>query len=101
MSRKLPGRSWRFQAFGVNGKARHPPIRLDSASYDGPTEFDELVVGDWLHLEQMHHRDWWCHFGPVSLNIKVRTDGTCDLIIEDDDGAVVGRWQAGKRVDLP
>lgn len=30
---------------------------------DGDWEFDELVIDDWLHLEQMSDREWWMGLG--------------------------------------
>jgi hypothetical protein len=29
----------------------------------GPVEFDELVIDDWFHLEQIDKRVWWLGLG--------------------------------------
>lgn len=39
------------------------------------TEFDELVVGRWLHIEQMDTGTWWANVGGVTLWIKADRDG--------------------------
>ena len=39
------------------------------------TEFDELVVGSWLHVEQMDVGVWWLNVGGVTLNIRADRDG--------------------------
>lgn len=49
----------------------------DSTSYitlEG-TEFDELVIGSWIHLEQMDTGVWWMNIGGVTVNIKADRDG--------------------------
>ena len=39
------------------------------------TEFDELVIGEWIHLEQMDTGRWWCNFAGVTINVSVDRDG--------------------------
>ena len=39
------------------------------------TEFDELVVGHWIHLEQMNPRQWWMSIGGVVLWVTADRDG--------------------------
>lgn len=39
------------------------------------TELDEVVVGRWLHLEQMDTGLWWLNVGGVVLTIRVDRDG--------------------------
>jgi hypothetical protein len=39
------------------------------------TEFDELVVGRWLHVEQMNTGRWWMNVGGVTLWVEVDRDG--------------------------
>jgi hypothetical protein len=38
-------------------------------------EFDELVVGRWIHLEQMDTGTWWANIGGVTLWIRADRDG--------------------------
>lgn len=39
------------------------------------TEFDELVVGHWLHIEEQDDCMWWMDVGGVVLWITVKGDG--------------------------
>jgi hypothetical protein len=39
------------------------------------TEFDELAVGHWLHVEQMEAGRWWASIGGVTMRIEVDRDG--------------------------
>jgi hypothetical protein len=41
----------------------------------GNTEFDELVCGRWLHVEQMDSSVWWMQVGGVTINVRVDRDG--------------------------
>lgn len=40
-----------------------------------PTEFDELVVGRWLHIEQVGARVWWMAIGGVVVHVTADRDG--------------------------
>jgi hypothetical protein len=39
------------------------------------TEFDELVVGEWLHIEQMDIGIWWMNIAGVTVHVTVSRDG--------------------------
>lgn len=39
------------------------------------TEFDELVVGHWLHVEQMDSGYWWMNVGGVTVHVRADRDG--------------------------
>lgn len=39
------------------------------------TEFDELVVGRWLHVEAMDTGKWWLNVGGVVLRVEADRDG--------------------------
>jgi hypothetical protein len=39
------------------------------------TEFDELVVGNFLHVEQMDTGLWWSNIGGITLWVRVDRDG--------------------------
>lgn len=53
---------------------------------DGDWEFDELVIDDWFHLEQMDERDWWLGVGNGDdywhLNIHIDRDGKATVQME-------------------
>lgn len=39
------------------------------------TEFDELVVGRFFHIEQMDTGYWWMNIGGVTVHVKADRDG--------------------------
>jgi hypothetical protein len=39
------------------------------------TEFDELVVGGWCHIEQMDTGRWWMNIAGVTLHVTADRDG--------------------------
>ncbi len=39
------------------------------------TEFDELVIGHWIHLEQMGDTEWWMNIGGVTVWVTANRDG--------------------------
>lgn len=39
------------------------------------TEFDELVVGHWLHVEQMSSGVWWMSIAGVTVHVGADRDG--------------------------
>lgn len=39
------------------------------------TEFDELVVGRWIHIEQMDSGVWWMNIGGVTVWVRADRDG--------------------------
>lgn len=39
------------------------------------TEFDELVIGRWIHLEQMDATRWWINVGGVTVWVVADRDG--------------------------
>jgi hypothetical protein len=46
--------------------------------------FDELVVDEWLHLEQMDDSTWWMRLADARIDIRVLPDGRVDVSIERD-----------------
>ena len=39
------------------------------------TDFDELVVGSWIHIEQMDTGRWWMNIGGVTVWVTADRDG--------------------------
>lgn len=39
------------------------------------TDFDELVVGNWIHIEQMDTGKWWMEIGGVTVLVNADCDG--------------------------
>lgn len=69
--------------FGYTGKGGYDRLRREYSSiaefgeaHEFPgTEFDELVVGNWAHIEQMDTGFWWMTIGGVVLHVKADRDG--------------------------
>lgn len=70
--RPRPGSRWRVLAWAKKGERR---IEVEDKGV-----FDELVVDDWLHIEQMDKRRWWMNVGGVTLWITVNNDGNADHV---------------------
>jgi len=58
------------------------PLPDGSPVLERPSEFDELVVGDWLHIEQMGNDSYWMLVGGYRLwvdlsgkSVNVTNDG--------------------------
>jgi hypothetical protein len=74
MSRKLrrAGSQWRLLAHGdFDGKFSNEAHGVEIPG----TEFDELVVGKWIHIEQMDTGHWWMDIGGVTVRVKADRDG--------------------------
>ena len=58
------------------------------------TEFDEMVIGRWIHLEQQDAGEWWMSIGGVVVNVTADRDGRPRRVSVhgpgDYDGPVVG-----------
>lgn len=39
------------------------------------TDFDELVIGRWIHIEKMHRHRWWMNIGGVTVLVEADQDG--------------------------
>ena len=55
------------------------PFKVVTYSIPG-TEFDELVVGRWLHIEQMDSTLWWMNIGGVTVHVVVDRDGRAKAV---------------------
>jgi hypothetical protein len=72
--RAKPGSRWRILA--RDGE------REVSAQDDGV--FDELVIDDWLHIEQMDDNTWWMRVADARIDIRVLPNGQAEVAIERD-----------------
>ena len=75
--RKLPGYRWRTLAWDESD-TEDGAVKQE---YDGTESvcFDELVIDDWFHLEQMHPRGWWMCVGDLHIHIRIRPDGRHEI----------------------
>lgn len=70
--RRLPGYRWRILAWRNDGN----PLRIErDERREHPTCIDELVIDDWLHLEQMAPRRWWVQIGDMHINVHIPAKG--------------------------
>lgn len=74
----LPGLTWRILAHHRPTKARpaddYPALDLRFTPGDR-VEFDELVVGKWLHVESTDDRSWYVVLGHRMFYITEHTSG--------------------------
>lgn len=53
---------------------------------DGNWEFDELVIDDWFHIEQMNERQWWLGVGNGDdywhVNVTIDGRGRASVSVE-------------------
>ena len=95
-----PGFSWRILAHKRTNVGRAkvenylPDGQIDirSEHFSEPAEFDELVIDNWLHLEQMSDRDWWIGLGTAEdgrgyewmVNVHIDRFGRARVSMERD-----------------
>jgi hypothetical protein len=68
---RLPGQD-RLSATELDATGRSYHAGSDSLP---DTDFDELVVGQWLHVEWMDADRWWVRIGDVAIWITVDPSG--------------------------
>ena len=98
---KRAGASWRVLAHDFNGnrvldkqsednairhaaRARKLGMKVlkRGTTNAGRSIFDELVIDDWFHLEQMDDRQWCLVLGnQVWLSLLIQRDGTARIIV--------------------
>jgi len=71
---RLPGKKWRLQAHHEQAG----PINVENAG-----TFDELVVDDWFHIEQMNTRSWWMRLGETDYNITIPPTGKVVVTVQE------------------
>lgn len=62
---KRPGERWRVLAHD-----EHTTIELEDQGI-----FDELVVDEWLHIEQMDDNVWWFRVGDARILVTISENG--------------------------
>lgn len=45
-------------------------------------EFDELVIGEWFHIEKMDNDKWWIRIGDARIDVRVRGGERVDVWVE-------------------
>ena len=101
MTRRCAGGMWRLlvhdrlarKAGGIlYGTSRSIASSRKLAGEDGPhmvttvlenAEFDELVVGSAIHLEQMGEGAWWLNLGGLIVNMQIDRDGRPRMVMAE------------------
>lgn len=99
--RHKPGSLWRIlaQSYGERGglevvtqpHAYPEKISVPAKGYI----FDELVIDNWFHLEQMSDRSWWLRIGDADINVTVgeRGEASSVHVRRGDHGEVRGETE--------
>jgi hypothetical protein len=53
----------------------YPTKDEETVTFLPGTEFDELVVGHWIHIEGMDTGYWWMNIGGVTVHVTADRDG--------------------------
>ncbi len=69
---RTPGTRWRVLAH-LNERA----VELENQGV-----IDEVVIDDWLHLEQMSERQWWMRLGDARIWVHIDDDGRVRVDVE-------------------
>src|SRR5947207_8994223 len=104
---RAAGRRWRVLAHKVGGYGNEVNLYSSDAAVEDdawlrtkkierreddkrtvvefPTVFDEVVIDDWFHLEQMGANDWWMAVSKTNgdeivLNVRVRDGKATDVL---------------------
>lgn len=64
---EAPGSYWRLT---TKSKSKNS-LGLEIESLGNKGIFDELVIDQWFHIEQMDDRSWWGRIGPLDLWITI------------------------------
>lgn len=56
-------------------RLKMPPELMRTHTLPPNCEFDELVVGSWLHVEQMDEQLWWLDIGGLTVHVEADADG--------------------------
>lgn len=71
-TKRIPGTQWRVLA-----KRGDEAVELENQGV-----LDEVVLDDWLHLEQMNENVWWMRLGDARIVVEVAPEGTVRVDIE-------------------
>ena len=88
------GSRWRLLVHVPNGvshtvvpvASETPSTSEWAAEHVVPGEFDELVVGSAIHIEQMTDETWWMNVGGVTLHVDIDRDGRPTRVQVDGPG---------------
>jgi hypothetical protein len=67
-----PNGDWRILAHVSDGK-----IEITNQG-----ELDEVVIGQWFHLERLDDNEWWLRVGDARILVSIGKQGEADVDIE-------------------
>lgn len=80
----LPGLTWRILAWNRRGHTQSRRTIDLSFVPAQKVEFDELVVGDWLHIEQMDDRRYWMRVGDYRIDVFIPAKGKPNVCVREE-----------------
>lgn len=84
-----PESKWRLQVNTPEGI--QTTLHLNSSQHPNSV-FDELVIDDWFHLEQMDEKDYWMRLGQLTIRIHLGEAGpdvsVCNETTEEEWGPI-------------
>lgn len=90
--RHKAGSHWRILVHERIGKGYGKQIEDSHETYQEHTEFDELVIDEWIHLEQMDTNHWWMRLGPLMVHVTVGERGQARTIQVEEDFSPDEGW---------
>ena len=78
-----PGSTWRTLSWIRD--ASEDVEAIEHSSDDDHSIFDELVIDEWFHLEQMDDDLWWMRVGDHVLHVRVGRDGRARTVSHEMD----------------
>jgi hypothetical protein len=82
MKKPKIGSKWRFLAHGpqyrveIGSKDCHQALIV---AIEPETIFDELVVDQWFHMEQMDKNTWWMRLGEKNVMVCIDKNGKAEI----------------------
>jgi hypothetical protein len=94
---RRPGSPWTVRVHTWTDGEQTPTHSFSNRSVSADTEhhrghlfpnaeFDELVVGRWLHVEQMDNCTWWMNVGGVTVHVTADRDGRPTKVVVHGPG---------------
>lgn len=102
-------RPWRLLVQMKDGSESFGTAQQDGTPHHAHTtisaDFDEIVVSDWLHVENMAPGVWWMRVGDAVLWVRHTKDGPVVSLTEGtadpETGIIAGGRETSKQIRKP
>lgn len=74
MNKKTSGRNWRIKFETKSGMEEIENLGL----------LDEVVIDEWLHIEQMEETQWWLRVGNAKIWVTLDPEGNATVSADLD-----------------